>query len=83
VADVHVEGPAVERGEVAHRDALLAARATRRAEIAAGRDGEWLVPPPPPGLADRRVEFTGPTERVALADGFPDFLTLPAYELID
>src|SRR3954469_20900092 len=57
-----------------HRDALLAARATRRAEIAAARridfrpetasvrDGEWQVPPPPPGLVDRRVEITGPTQ---------------------
>ncbi|MGY1785292.1 malate synthase A [Geodermatophilus sp. SYSU D00698] len=56
------------------RDALLAARATRRAEIAAARwldfrpetaeirDGDWRVPPPPPGLVDRRVEITGPTE---------------------
>src|SRR5918993_1266213 len=58
----------------AHRDALLAARATRRAEIAAARridfrpeteavrTGDWQVPPPPPGLVDRRVEITGPTE---------------------
>jgi malate synthase len=58
----------------AHREALLAARATRRAEIAAARwidlrpetagirDGDWQVPPPPPGLVDRRVEITGPTE---------------------
>jgi len=57
-----------------HRDALLAARAARRAEIAAEgrigfrpetaeiRDGDWRVPPPPPGLEDRRVEITGPTE---------------------
>ena len=58
----------------AHRDALLAARATRRAEIAAARSidvreetadvrsGDWQVPPAPPGLVDRRVEITGPTE---------------------
>src|SRR3954462_14455581 len=58
----------------AHRDALLAARAARRAEIAASRRidvrpetadvraGDWRVPPPPPGLVDRRVEITGPTE---------------------
>jgi malate synthase len=57
-----------------HRNALLAARGARRAEIAAEgrigfrpetaeiRDGDWQVPPPPPGLADRRVEITGPTE---------------------
>jgi malate synthase len=56
------------------RDAALAARATRRAEIAAARrldfrpetaairEGDWQVPPPPPGLVDRRVEMTGPTE---------------------
>ncbi|MCW2763334.1 MAG: malate synthase, partial [Marmoricola sp.] len=92
MADVRVEGPAVERAEEiltpealafvadlqtrfgAHRDALLAARATRRAEIAtagtiefrpetaAVREGAWQVPPPPPGLVDRRVEITGPTE---------------------
>ncbi|WP_092198817.1 malate synthase A [Blastococcus tunisiensis] len=92
MADVRVDGPAVERGEEiltpgalafvadlqtrfgAHRDALLAARATRRAEIAtarridvrpeteAVRTGGWQVPPPPPGLVDRRVEITGPTE---------------------
>jgi malate synthase len=92
MADVRVEGPAVERGDEiltpealafvadlqtrfgAHRDALLAARATRRAEIAAARridfreetaairDGSWRVPAPPPGLVDRRVEITGPTE---------------------
>ena len=92
MADVRVQGPAVERGEEiltpealafvaelqrrfgAHRDALLAARATRRAEIAAARtidfrsetaavrDAAWQVPPPPPGLVDRRVEITGPTE---------------------
>jgi malate synthase len=58
----------------AQRDALLAARAARRAEISAAgtidfrpgtaeiRDGDWRVPPPPPGLIDRRVEITGPTE---------------------
>jgi malate synthase len=58
----------------AHRDALLAARAARRADIAAARRidfrpetreiraGDWRVPPAPPGLVDRRVEITGPTE---------------------
>jgi malate synthase len=58
----------------AHRDALLAARAARRSQIAADgridfredsaavRAGNWRVPPPPPGLVDRRVEITGPTE---------------------
>ena len=58
----------------AHRDALLAARTVRRTQIAAAgwidfredsaavRAGNWRVPPPPPGLVDRRVEITGPTE---------------------
>jgi hypothetical protein len=48
MADVRVEGPAVERGE------------------------EILTPV-------RRVVV----EQVALADEFPGFRTLPAYELID
>src|SRR5512138_1693183 len=57
------------------RNELLAARATRRAEIAAGatlgflaetadiRAAEWSAPPAPADLRDRRVEITGPTER--------------------
>ena len=57
------------------RNELLAARARRRAEIAAGatlgflsetaaiRAGDWTVPAAPPDLTDRRVEITGPTER--------------------
>ena len=57
------------------RDELIARRADRRAEIAQTgrldfpvdtaeiRRDEWRVPPPPAGLADRRVEITGPTER--------------------
>ncbi len=57
------------------REELLRARTARRAEIARGarldflaetrsiRESAWLVPPPAPGLADRRVEITGPTER--------------------
>src|SRR5690242_15346560 len=57
------------------RNELLAARAARRAEIAAGgslgflaetagvRSGEWTVPAAPADLTDRRVEITGPTER--------------------
>jgi malate synthase len=57
------------------RNELLAARAARRAEIAAGgslgflaetadvRAGDWTVPAPPADLTDRRVEITGPTER--------------------
>ena len=57
------------------RDELLRRRAVRPrrdrphraaglpAETADVRDGDWTVPPPPPGLVDRRVEITGPTER--------------------
>ena len=57
------------------RNELLAARAARRAEIAAGgslgfrpetehmRAGDWSAPPAPADLTDRRVEITGPTER--------------------
>src|SRR5690349_23616173 len=57
------------------RNELLAARARRRAEIAAGgtlgflaetehiRTGQWSAPPAPADLQDRRVEITGPTER--------------------
>jgi malate synthase len=53
---------------------LLAARKQREAELAAGntldflpetkaiREGEWRVAPPAPGLVDRRVEITGPTD---------------------
>ncbi|MEV4545286.1 malate synthase A [Micromonospora echinaurantiaca] len=58
----------------ARRRELLARRADREAALAAGelldflpetrhvRDGEWLVAPPAPGLVDRRVEITGPTD---------------------
>ncbi len=57
------------------RQQLIAARAERAARIAAGelptfredtahiREGDWRVPPAPPGLVDRRVEITGPVER--------------------
>jgi len=57
------------------RDELLRRRAVRREEVARAarldfldetaevRDSAWTVPPPPPGLVDRRVEITGPTER--------------------
>jgi malate synthase len=57
------------------RDALLARRAERRAEIARTgrldflaetrdiREADWSVPPAPADLTDRRVEITGPTER--------------------
>jgi malate synthase len=54
---------------------LLDARAARRERIAAGelpgflpetrdvREGDWTIEPVPPGLRDRRVEITGPTDR--------------------
>ena len=57
------------------RDELLARRGERRDEIARTgrldflpqtreiRESAWQVPPPAPGLVDRRVEITGPTER--------------------
>jgi malate synthase len=63
-----------ERFEPRRRE-LLAARAERRARIAAGetldfladtrevREGDWRVAPPPPDLQDRRVEITGPVDR--------------------
>jgi malate synthase len=59
----------------ATRLALLARRAERQAELSAGamlgflpetegvRAGDWTVAPPAPGLVDRRVEITGPTDR--------------------
>ncbi|MFL5919729.1 MAG: malate synthase A [Gaiellaceae bacterium] len=57
------------------RRELLDARAARRERIAAGelpaflpetrevREGDWTIEPVPPGLRDRRVEITGPTDR--------------------
>ncbi|HEY1345330.1 MAG TPA: malate synthase A, partial [Streptosporangiaceae bacterium] len=58
------------------RAQLLAARETRQVEISAGGtfdflpgsrpirdDLAWRVAAPAPGLVDRRVEITGPTER--------------------
>src|SRR3989440_8360200 len=56
------------------RRELLARRAAREAELAAGalldfldetkdvREGDWQVAPPAPALVDRRVELTGPTD---------------------
>src|SRR6266700_4206171 len=56
------------------RRELLARRAEREAELAAGallgfldetkdvREAQWRVPGPAPGLVDRRVEITGPTD---------------------
>ena len=58
------------------RTELLAARAVRQQELSAGGtldflaatrpirdDPEWRVAAPAPGLVDRRVEITGPTDR--------------------
>ena len=57
------------------RRELLQRRAARDAELAAGalpdfltetasvRQGSWQVAAPAPGLVDRRVEITGPTDR--------------------
>ncbi len=68
VADLH-------RRFAPRRDELLEARARRRADLAGGaaldflpetadvRASEWTVPAPAPGLEDRRVEITGPTDR--------------------
>jgi malate synthase len=60
----------------ARRRELLARRAERVAAIASGgtldflaetaairADPDWRVAPPAPGLVDRRVEITGPTDR--------------------
>jgi malate synthase len=58
------------------RHEALAARRRRQAEISAGQnldflpatknirdDDSWRVVPPSPGLVDRRVEITGPTDK--------------------
>ncbi len=57
------------------RAELLQRRAVRGADLAAGalpdflpetqhvRQGDWRIAPPAPGLVDRRVEITGPTDR--------------------
>ena len=69
VADLH-------RRYEPRRQELLAARAERQQRINGGanldflpetrnirEDTSWTVSPPAPGLADRRVEITGPTDR--------------------
>src|SRR5689334_7510004 len=69
IAALHAElGP--------RRSELLAARRRRQAELSGGgmldflpetasvrEDAEWRVAPPAPGLVDRRVEITGPTDK--------------------
>jgi malate synthase len=68
LADLH-------RSFDARRLELLQARGDRYDKLATGgtlgflpetqeiRDGDWKVAPPAPGLVDRRVEITGPTDR--------------------
>jgi malate synthase len=65
----------LQRRFVPIRDELLERRASRRAELAAGkpfgllaetadvRAADWRVASAPADLVDRRVEITGPTER--------------------
>jgi malate synthase len=65
----------LERRFGRRRRKLLDARAERQARIDAGelpdflpetreiREGDWTIDPVPPGLRDRRVEITGPTDR--------------------
>jgi malate synthase len=67
LADLH-------RSFDARRRDLLGRRAKREADLAAGgtlgfldetrgiREGDWRVADPAPGLIDRRVEITGPTD---------------------
>jgi malate synthase len=60
----------------ARRQELLAARGRRQEQLSAGAmldflpetaniraDSSWRVAPPAPGLVDRRVEITGPTDK--------------------
>jgi len=67
---------ALHRELGARRRELLAARAVRQQELSAGGtldflavtqpirdDPDWRVAAPAPGLVDRRVEITGPTDR--------------------
>jgi len=65
----------LERRFGARRRELLELRHERQRRLDAGetldflpetasiRESEWSVPPPAPGLVDRRVEITGPTDR--------------------
>jgi malate synthase len=69
----------LQRALNARRLELLRRRNARQAEIDAGRlpdflpetaavraDPSWRGAPPAPGLADRRVEITGPVDRKSL-----------------
>ncbi|HUC58407.1 MAG TPA: malate synthase A [Streptosporangiaceae bacterium] len=66
----------LQRELIPRRAELLLARARRQQEISAGtnfaflpgtrevrEDKTWRVAPPAPGLVDRRVEITGPTDQ--------------------
>jgi malate synthase len=65
----------LERRFGARRRELLQARVERQQRIDQGelpdflpetreiREGDWTIEPVPPGLQDRRVEITGPTDR--------------------
>jgi malate synthase len=65
----------LERTFGGERDALLVRRAERAERLRDGelprflpetaevRAGDWRVAPPPPEIADRRVEITGPVDR--------------------
>jgi malate synthase len=75
VADVRVEGPPVERGEEILTPEALEFVADRQTRFGTHRDALLAAR----GLDDARRLF----EQVAPADEFPDFPTLPAYELID
>src|SRR5690349_22724171 len=75
IAALHAElGP--------RRSELLAARRRRQAELSGGamldflpetaqirEDPDWRGAPPAPGLADRRVENTGPTDNNMTING--------------
>ncbi len=67
---------ALQRELGPRRSELLAARSRRQQELIAGgtldflpetrqvrEDASWRVAPPAPGLLDRRVEITGPTDK--------------------
>jgi malate synthase len=75
VADVRVQGPPVERGEEILTPEALEFVADLQTRFGPHRDAL---------LAGRRLDDARRLfEQVAPADEFPDFPTLPAYELID
>ena len=81
----------LQRGFGLRRDEILAARAQRQKDWDAGKlpgflaetahiraDESWQVGPCPPDLSDRRVEITGPVDRMtvihAMNSGAPTFM---------